>query len=375
MRVLEYVGILAASIGCLCSCVSLPAGHDASPDTDLIATTGVLAKEKRKDGGIEFKRFPDYILALYPAGKIRRNGKDRGFMVAGRKGRTTACVKLYFKTASKNIDMVFKIPDGYQNRGCDFRIYQNGKVWKDVKFPAKDKGGTLHIVSEHPGDSVLYTIAMPSWADPILYKMTLDDGAKLEPCQPPKRKLYVAYGDSVSHGTGQGSASYKTWPYILADLLGYDIHNLAIGGASIKPDFMEVFKEFKRIDLITIYIGINDAGNKTPAEFKKAYREMLETIRKYHPDTKIFCISIHSVPEDKRGRRGKLVDYRQPVVDAVGERRATGDKNIYLVDGRKLVDIEDAMSPGNVHLSPEGAAKWARNLYKIVKPVLDGDGK
>ena len=353
---------------------AVSAGVDVPPDTPLIATTGTASTEKRADGGVEFKRFTDGTLDLFPKCAIRKKGVPSGsFMVTGRKARTTACVKLYFKTSSKNIDMVFKIPEGYQNRGCDFRVYQDGGVWKDFRFPPKEKGGVLHIESAHPGRSVLYTVAMPSWADPILYKMTLDDGAKLERCQPPGKKLYVAYGDSVSHGTGQGSASYKTWPYILADSLGYEVRNLAIGGASINLPLIErEFKELKHIDLITIYIGINDAGRSTPDEFKKHYAAMLETIRKHHPDTKIFCVSMHSVPEKKTGRKGfKLVEYRKPAEDAVKERQAAGDKNIYLVDGTKLVGLKDAATPGNVHLSPEGAAKWARNLRKIIAPLLE----
>jgi len=199
-----------------------------------------------------------------------------------------------------------------------------------------------------------------------------DGGKKLLAYSPPKKSLYVAYGDSVSHGTGQKSASYLTWPYKLAEKLDYDYYNLAVGGANIKPAVVETFKVFDHVDLVTFYLGINDAARKTLEEYKKDYEDALDIIRKYHPSAKIFCITLHTIPEDKVGRHTEipLVDYRQPVIEVVAARQQAGDKNIFLVDGTKLVGLEDAMNPGNVHLSVDGADKWAKNLYREVAQHL-----
>jgi lysophospholipase L1-like esterase len=202
--------------------------------------------------------------------------------------------------------------------------------------------------------------------------MELDKGKKLLSYSPPKKPLYVAYGDSVSHGTGQKSASYLTWPYKLAEKLGYDYYSLAVGGAKIKLPVVECFQYFDQVDLVTFYLGINDAASKTVAEYKKDYDDALGIIRKYHPTAKIFCITMHTIPEDKVGKFTKvpLIQYRQPVIDLIAARQKAGDKNIFLVDGTKLVGLDDAMNPGNVNLSVDGADKWAKNLYQKIKPNL-----
>jgi lysophospholipase L1-like esterase len=277
---------------------------------------------------------------------------------------------MLFKTDSDHITLFFKVPDGFVHRGANWRVLQNGKVWKDIDFNAKQRDMTLDLVSATPGKPVVYTVVFPSWSDPLFHGIELDPGKKLLPFTPPSKPLYVAYGDSVSHGTGQRSATYLTWPHKLAQQLGYDFHSLAVGGASIKPEVVEAFKEFKHIDLITFYLGINDAGNKTPEQYRKAYDEALSIIRKYHPKTKIFCITIHSIPEDKKGRFAPLVAYRKPVGQVVAARRAAGDENLFLVKGTDLVGLDGALNPGNVHLSIEGADTWAKNLARIIRKDL-----
>jgi lysophospholipase L1-like esterase len=108
---------------------------------------------------------------------------------------------------------------------------------------------------------------------------------------------------------------------------------------------------------------------KTPEQYKKAYDEALSIIRKYHPKTKIFCITIHTMPEGKKGRFAPMAAYRKPVEEIVAARRAAGDKNLFLVKGTELVGLDGAATPGNVHLSIDGADTWAKNLARIIRKV------
>lgn len=327
---------------------------------------GIKFASQEPDGGLRYKRFTDKIYELSP---IRAS---QGNTVPAKKAQTTPCVKMLFKTDSPTIKLAFKTPLGYEHRGANFGVYQNGTWWKSIDFGSKTREMELVIQSQTPGDSVLYSVAFPSWSNPHFYGMQLEDGHQLEPFAVKPKNVYVAYGDSVSHGTGQKSASYLTWPYQLAEKLDYEIYSLAVGGASIKPHVIEMFDEFKKIDLITIYIGINDSARKSLAEFRQDYDEMLSIIREHHPDTKVFCITIHAIPEDKVGKfsKVKLVDYRKPIVDLIRQRQQQGDKNLFLIDGQSLTTLDDAMNPGNVHLSIDGAANWAQKLYSQIKDKL-----
>ena len=355
--------IVMLTAGMMCS--GLNAVEKIAADDPNIHYEGIKIVAKEADGGMRYKRFTDEIYNITPP------NKKKGDTVPSRKAQTTPCVKMLFKTKSKKIKLFFKTLPEYEHRGASFGIYQNGKWWKSIDFNKDHRDMELNITPETPGKEVLYTIALPSWSNPFFYGMELDDGASLIPFTPVKRKIYVAYGDSVSHGTGQ-KGSYQTWPYKLAEKINYEVYSLAVGGASIKLPVIEMFGQFDHIDLITVYIGINDAARKSIEQYKKDYDEMLSIIRKYHSKTKIVCITMHTVPEDKVGRFSKvrLIDYRKPVIEIVTARRKEGDGNLFLVHGDQLTTLKDAMNPGNVHLSIEGADKWAEKLYQKIKDKL-----
>ena len=59
-------------------------------------------------------------------------------------------------------------------------------------------------------------VVLPSWHGIDFLGLELADGYTLEINENLNRPVYVAIGDSISHGTGQGSVSYKTWPFLLA---------------------------------------------------------------------------------------------------------------------------------------------------------------
>jgi len=246
---------------------------------------GALFVTPHSNGSVSYQRFTDAIYQLSPP------RTKKGESVAWQKAHTTPCVKMLFKTSSPTVKLTFKTPPDHMHRGANFGVYQNGQWWKSLDFPKNTRDMKLVIQSKTPGKPTLYTIALPSWSDPYFYGMELEKGHILEAITPAKKKIYVAYGDSVSHGTGQKSASYLTWPYQLAEKLDYEIYSLAVGGAKIKLSIVECFQYFDQVDLVTFYLGINDAASKTVEEYKKDYDDALGIIRKYHPHAKIFCIT------------------------------------------------------------------------------------
>lgn len=327
---------------------------------------GILFVNPQSNGSVSYHRFTDSIYQLSPP------RSKKGETVAWKKAHTTPCVKMLFKTSSPFVKLTFKTPPDHEHRAANFGIYQNGKWWKSLDFSNKTRDMELEIQSQTPGESTLYTIAFPSWSDPSFYGIELKAGHQLEAFTPSKKKIYVAYGDSVSHGTGQKSASYLTWPYQLAEKLDYEIYSLAVGGTSIRLPVIEMFDQFKKIDLITIYIGINDSARKSLEQFEQEYDQVLSTIRKNHPDTKIFCITLHAIPAEKSSKLTgiKLIDFRKPVTSVVTKRQQQGDGNLFLIDGESLTTLDDAMNPGNVHLSIDGAKHWAEKLYPQIKNKL-----
>ena len=200
---------------------------------------------KDSDLGREFLRFTEDLYT------------DNGGSFDGKRARTTSGVNLQFKTGAKEINLYFRTKPEDENRGSQFAIYANGRFLPEYAFPKESTGKMMIPIKSGGGESIRYEVVLPSWANPHFAGLTLSDG-KLEEMPERQQPVFVALGDSISHGTGQGSASYLTWPWILSRNLDLELYNLAVGGAKISVPVADMLDEFSRIDLVTILIGYND---------------------------------------------------------------------------------------------------------------------
>jgi lysophospholipase L1-like esterase len=334
---------------------------DIAPDNPSIIVSGARYAHKISEG-VEFLRFSPDVLAL---------GMESGFNPE--KARTTTGVQLSFKTDSPKIQLHFQFKDGDYNRGSQFIISQNGRHYKEFNFTPKDNAAVLDINSDSPGKAVVYTVLLPVFANPILVGMTIEDDSKLIKLVPSPQKVYVAIGDSITHGTGQKNSA-QTYPYQLASKLNLDLYNMAVGGGKISVTAAECLKDWDKIDLITILIGYNDlhfAGKKN-SEYREQYSKMLEAIRKNHPETKIFCISLLFTRKNESVKTGATTDqYRNVVTEIVKARQIKGDNNIFLIEGGQITSEKnlrgDEAPTDPVHMGIEGAAMFADELFEIVR--------
>jgi len=179
-------------------------------------------------------------------------------------------------------------------------------------------------------------------------------------------------GDSISHGTGQDGYGHKTWPFLLSRKLEMELFNLAVGGGKIAVPVGEMLEDWEQIDLITILIGYNDLhfDGKTPEQYREKYNELLDTIRKNHPETKIVCITPLYTKKPISKKTGNTIDeFRAELTELVAERN---DPNLILVEGDKISSENNLRSDNPkdpVHLSIEGAALFADELFQILSPA------
>jgi peptidoglycan/xylan/chitin deacetylase (PgdA/CDA1 family) len=146
-----------------------------------------------------------------------------------KKAQTTTGVILSFKTSSPKVKLSFKVLEG-DNRGPVFGIFQDKKFMKAVKFGRQD-GPELkfEVESAKPGEKVLYEITLPNWSNVAFMGLELEKGYKLIEMQSEKKPVYVAYGNSITHGTGQ-VGTFQTYPFIVSRNMDWDLYNVAVGG-------------------------------------------------------------------------------------------------------------------------------------------------
>ncbi len=292
------------------------------------------------------------------------------------KALTNSGIMIRFKTASSTVKLTFT-PQAGDNRGSEFAVLQNGEMTGtyDFKGAASKTDMLLEINNAHAGQTTLFEVVLPSWSNVALTGMEIDDDRQLEPFTSETKPIYLAIGKSITHGVGQGSATYLTYPYLLSQKLGMDYYNLAVGGARISPAIAAQTAEMPQAAVITILIGYNDLffNDKTVAQYTASYRAYLTEIRTNQPKATIFCISLTHTRSTGNETTGVVPDdYRLAVKTLVEEFQSNGDDQLVFVAGDAITseaDLQPDKPDDKVHLGIEGAARFADKLASIISRV------
>ncbi|MEA3286046.1 MAG: lamin tail domain-containing protein [Candidatus Marinimicrobia bacterium] len=316
-----------------------------APDDSLIAYDGVFYVDRHSNVAI-FHRITEAVI------------NDPGSDFIAETARTQAGIIIRFRTSSNMIIASF-VEMGGESRGMDFGVYQDG-VWYD-NFTTN----TFEITSNNSSQLTTYEIVLPSFHNVGFTGLELDDNQALEEIIPVDKPRYVAIGNSVSHGVGQGLASYRTFPFILAEQAGWELFNLAISAARISPPIGGMFPDTD-IDVITIFQGYNDWNRIHDLDqFIANYQEQINNIRESHATTTIYCITPFTTKTvGVMGSFYSMGDYQQAIRNIIDLYQANGDTNIFLIEGSHLIAHNDLAD--YVHLNIGGASRVAGRLYDIM---------
>ncbi len=337
---------------------------EADVCSDLIVVKGANYVYKQ-DGMLAFSRFSEATLEA-PLSEALFNAD---------KARTNSGIRLLFKTNSSKTVLVFKALPG-QNRGAEFAVYQNGAHEETFAFKGdnvKDEM-VLTIDNRFNGAATLFEVTMPSFANVGLVKMKLEEDASLLSVEESNQPVYLAIGNSITHGVGQGSATYLTYPYLLAKAKGWEYYNLAVGGAKISPAIARMTAEMPQADVISILIGYNDLmfNDKTVEDFTTSYLNYLKEIRHNQPKANIYCITLTHTRATGNERTGLTPDdFRKALKHLVYQLQSEGDSRLHLIEGDKITseaNLRADVLSDKVHFGIEGAALFAKELQQLLMP-------
>jgi len=319
----------------------------------------------QKDELLSFYRFSEEALAL---------PQHQSFFKADN-ARTNSGIRLQFKTNSSKVKLVFEPQQG-TNRSAEYAVLQDGVQVDTFAFNGnKSKQPmVLEFDNVYKGRATLFEIILPSMANVALASMELMGASELESFSKNEQAVYLAIGNSITHGVGQGSAAYKTYPYLLAKALNYDYYNLAVGGAKVSQTIADMTAEMPKADLITILIGYNDLmfNGRTTAEYISVYSNYLKTIRMNHPKADIYCITLTHTRAIKSDKTGITPDeYRIALKRFIYQLQSEGDKKLHVIEGDKITseaNLRPDFPTDKVHFGYRGAELFAKELYQIIKP-------
>ena len=311
----------------------------------------------RTPGKLTFKRFS--------ANTVNAPNDSRRFPATN--ALSTSGISIQFKTRSSSFHMTFTSEAGMDDKGS-FKVLKDGIDFKIVSFEGPLRLPVQIELTDLPTDKdYIYEIILPSYTNVSLTKLELDGVSDLMSYTPAPKGLYMSFGDSITHGSGQEGCSYLTYPFLLAQKLNMNLYNLGISGARISMPIAEMSKELPKADIITILIGFNDfsSGNRTATQIESDYRAYLTEIRKNQPLAEIFCITLLHTDKVSNTTTGLLPNHVRNIVKNIVTEYQVTDSKLHIVEGDKIIPSTDYLID-HVHLNIEGASVLANGLYQEI---------
>lgn len=199
--------------------------------------------------------------------------------------------------------------------------------------------------------------------------ISLDDGASLTPVK--RDKLLLAYGDSITQGYDALKVS-RRYSSRLAELLGADEHNKAIGGEIFFPSLARSADRSLEPDFITVAYGTNDWCSRRSLElFRQEVREFFEGIRAAYPDVPIFALMPIWRKDEREFKPSKLkLGSLEGLTELIRESTAH-IPSLYVIHGYDAVPhSEDYFADLVLHPNDEGYSYQARAFYDRIKSYI-----
>lgn len=271
-----------------------------------------------------------------------------------------------FRTKAATVEALFEyVPKtsltGHSSYNSEGVVQMDGKAHGYFTRPSDD-GGLVRIALAS-GDTAAHTWNMvPPYSDAVIFRgLRLPDGAALETIVSTPRPVYVAYGDSITHGY-HASVSPTGYAWQLADAMGWDLLNMGFGSRTVVPADAAAVAALKP-DVVTILLGVNDCLCKVPvATYAQRYTEALDTFRKERPSALIVAITLLAEPGKWAGTEN-IEDYRKALRDLVAKRH---DRQVILVEGPDLIPSDLALFADGLHPNDTGFAVMAERLAKAL---------
>ncbi|GAB1416056.1 hypothetical protein MASR2M117_14620 [Paludibacter sp.] len=277
------------------------------------------------------------------------------------RARTQSGITISFKTNSPLIKMNFSELENSEIRGRNFAIFKNGNLMQEgIKTLSFD-------IDNGAKDNAEWTISLPSFSGVKFDGLELVEGYSLAPLAADERPVYVAIGNSITHGVGQEDASHLTYPFLLAKSLDFQLYNMGIGASRVTAQVAQNLDNLNP-KLISILWGYNDMTNATPlAQMFTEYENLLNLLIQKHPQASI-CVVLqtYTTTTAATGNPDNTIDaLRNGLINLVDRLSAAHPKLSYF-DGWTSTESASNLVDA-VHLSREGAANLAAALYLELK--------
>ena len=236
----------------------------------------------------------------------------------------------------------------------------NGKVYEPVLFDFSKQARVAREI----------TLYLPLYKPVKVLGIGVEERATITGPKPfAVAKPVVFYGTSITQG-GCASRSGMSYQAILDRELNIDFVNLGFSGNGLGEP--EVAQAVAEIDAACFVLDFG-ANHKTFDAMREVYAPFLDHIRKRHPRAPIVVMTLLHTSRENRipGFATDWRERRQFIEGVVRERIKAGDRNLYLVDGAKLLGPapDDCLVDGG-HPNDLGFYRMAEGLLPTIRKAL-----
>lgn len=210
------------------------------------------------------------------------------------------------------------------------------------------------------------TLNMPLYSGVKKVYIGLDDTAKTEKCDPyTYDKPVVYYGSSITQG-GCASRPGNSYQAMISRRFDCDHINLGFSG-SAKGETV-IAEYIAGLDM-SIFVYDYDHNAPTVEHLAATHKPMFDIIRKANPDLPIIMVSRPNGfggTEEVNRRFAIIKETYDAAVSA-------GDKNVYIVDGRHIMDgiAEDGGTVDGVHPNDLGFYCMALRIGDVIEKIFN----
>jgi hypothetical protein len=363
-------------------------------DLASLPVSGALGSERSSDGGIVFRRLPDWtrpqladpqlqLVVQIPSGVRLELVTDTTVVELD---VAATCVELQATDTllPASIDLVVDGELRQTGRPSSFSriVLKRDRSFEFVEGPP----ATVRFEGLPGRAGTQVEVWLPHAAVTELRGVRVDADCSIAAVSTGRRR-WVHVGSSISHCLEAPSPT-ATWPAIVARRADLDLVNLGLAGQCMLDQFTARAVRDLQVDLISVKAGINvvNADAMRERTYVSALHGFLDMVRDGHPTTPLVLATpiLCPVAEDHPGPTLVGDDGRVYVVPRAAEldvgaltlRRirelmgsvveARSDPNLHLLDGLSLLGPgEEDLLPDGLHPNAAGYALMADRFYDL----------
>ncbi len=331
----------------------------------------------------EFHNYREFLLEGFPFYEMNQNFVRIPMELLGQFSdnmqeicRTSAGGVLRFHTNSKKLAIIASYSEKHESStmtqmgDAGFDLYRwNGSGW-EFMFNYYPQIGAMFLNMErtisNSEESFEYMLYFPvfSWVQDL--EIGVLKNQRIEKTSfKLNRKKALFYGSSITYGAC-ATRPGTTYPAMLCRMLDYEMLNLGFAGNCMGETVMAELLASLDFDIFIYEYGYNAL---TQEHLVATHEPFFEIIRKAHPDVPVVFVT---APVFNPPHMSRMNWYHAVVTQTYRNAVESGDKNVYLFDGRKVFpdSIRTDCTADNTHPNDLGFRLISDELYRIVAPIL-----